>query len=143
MGRLTGKIAIVTGAASGIGAASAKLFADEGAQVLAVDLPGSAIDTVHAGNPAIATFAADITGDEAPRNIVAAALAKFGAIDILFNNAGVSGRAFVEEMTDEHVGPGQRRQRAGDVPDLPRSHPGAQGCGRGRRGGRASSTPPR
>ena len=102
MGRLAGKIAIVTGAASGIGAASAKLFADEGAQVLAVDRPESAIEQAHAGNNAIAAFACDITGDDAPRKIVAAALAKFGAIDILFNNAGVSGRAFVEEMTDEH-----------------------------------------
>jgi NAD(P)-dependent dehydrogenase (short-subunit alcohol dehydrogenase family) len=100
VGRLAGRIAIVTGAASGIGAASAKLFADEGASVLAVDLPGSAIDSAHAGNPSIATFAADITDDDSPRNIMAAALAKFGAIDILFNNAGVSGRAFVEEMTD-------------------------------------------
>ncbi len=100
MGRLSGKIAIVTGAASGIGAASAKLFADEGAQVLAVYRPESAIDSVHAGNNSIATCAADITADDAPRKIVTAALEKFGAIDILFNNAGVSGRAFVEEMTD-------------------------------------------
>ena len=101
MTRLTGKIAIVTGAASGIGAASAKLFADEGAQVLAVDRPESAIEQAHAGNNAIAALGCDITGDDAPKKIVAAALAKFGAIDILFNNAGVSGRAFVEEMTDE------------------------------------------
>lgn len=56
MTRLTGKIAIVTGAASGIGAASAKLFADEGAQVLAVDRPESAIDQAHARNNAIAAF---------------------------------------------------------------------------------------
>jgi NAD(P)-dependent dehydrogenase (short-subunit alcohol dehydrogenase family) len=100
MGRLSGKIAIVTGAASGIGAASAQLFADEGAQVLAVDRPESAIATVHSATKSIAAFAADITGDDAPKNIVAAALEKFGALDILFNNAGVSGRAFVEEMTD-------------------------------------------
>ena len=53
MSRLAGKIAIVTGAASGIGAASAKLFADEGAQVLAVDRPESAIATGHAGSNAI------------------------------------------------------------------------------------------
>ena len=78
MGRLTGKIAIVTGAASGIGAASAKLFADEGAQVLAVDRPESAIGTAHAGNDAIATCAADITTDDAPKKIVSAALEKFG-----------------------------------------------------------------
>ena len=101
MGRLSGKIAIVTGAASGIGAASARLFADEGAQVLAVDRPQSEIASVHAGTPAIAPFAADITADDAPRKIVAEVVAKFGALDILFNNAGVSGRAFVEEMTDE------------------------------------------
>jgi 3-oxoacyl-[acyl-carrier protein] reductase len=100
MARLAGKIAIVTGAASGIGAASAELFAHEGAQVLAVDRPESQIADVHDGNAAIASFAADITGDDAPRRIVEAALAKFGALDILFNNAGVSGRAFVEEMTD-------------------------------------------
>ncbi len=101
MGRLKGKIAIITGAASGIGAATAKLFAEEGAQVLAVDRPESAIATVHAGNAAISVLAVDITGDDAPRQIVAEAVDKFGAIDILYNNAGVSGRAFVEEMTDE------------------------------------------
>src|ERR1700761_2828757 len=101
MARLKGKIAIVTGAASGIGAASAKLFADEGAQVLAVDRPESEIDKVHAGNNAIATLGTDISLDDSPKKIVAAAVGKFGAIDILFNNAGVSGRAFVEEMTDE------------------------------------------
>ncbi len=101
MGRLKGKIAIITGAASGIGAATAKLFAEEGAQVLAVDRPESAIATVHAGNAAISVLAVDITGDDAPRQIVAEAVGKFGAIDILYNNAGVSGRAFVEEMTDE------------------------------------------
>ena len=101
MGRLKGKIAIITGAASGIGAATAKLFAEEGAQVLAVDRPESAIATVHAGNTAVSVLAVDITGDDAPRQIVAEAVGKFGAIDILYNNAGVSGRAFVEEMTDE------------------------------------------
>jgi len=58
MGRLAGKIAIVTGAASGIGEASARLFAEEGAQVLAVDRPESVIETVHAGNKAIEAFAA-------------------------------------------------------------------------------------
>ena len=102
MARLAGKIAIVTGAASGIGAASTKLFADEGAQVLAVDRPESAIEQTHAGNNAVVALACDITGDDAPKRIVAAALSKFGALDILFNNAGVSGRALVEEMTDEH-----------------------------------------
>jgi 3-oxoacyl-[acyl-carrier protein] reductase len=106
MSRLSGKVAIVTGAASGIGAASAELFALEGAQVLAVDRPESAIATAHTGKKEIVSFAADITGDDAPKKIMAAALDAFGGLDILFNNAGVSGRAFVEEMTDaqwDHV----------------------------------------
>jgi 3-oxoacyl-[acyl-carrier protein] reductase len=101
MDRLKGKIAIVTGAASGIGAASARLFASEGAQVLAVDRPESAIASAHTGNAAVVPLAIDIVTDSAPCEIVTAARAQFGAIDILFNNAGVSGRAFVEEMTDE------------------------------------------
>jgi NAD(P)-dependent dehydrogenase (short-subunit alcohol dehydrogenase family) len=99
--RLKGKVAIITGAASGIGAASAKLFAEEGAQVLAVDRPGSAIDSVHTGEQSIAPLACDITDDDAPKRIIGGALERFGGIDILFNNAGVSGRAFAEEMTDE------------------------------------------
>ena len=89
MGRLNGKIAIVTGAASGIGAAAVKLFTEEGAQVLGVDRSEGA------------SLVCDIAADDAPKKIMAAALEKFGALDILFNNAGVSGRAFVEEMTDE------------------------------------------
>jgi NAD(P)-dependent dehydrogenase (short-subunit alcohol dehydrogenase family) len=100
MGRLSGKIAIVTGAASGIGAASARLFAEEGAQVLAVDRTDEALEQAHAGIEAIASFGCDLTGEDAPTRIVEAALQRFGAIDILFNNAGVSGRAVVEEMTD-------------------------------------------
>jgi len=100
--RLAGKVAIVTGAASGIGQASARLFAEEGAQVLAVDRPESAIATANQGVPAIVPLGIDITGDDAPAKIVAAALERFGHLDIVFNNAGVSGRAFAEEMTDEH-----------------------------------------
>jgi NAD(P)-dependent dehydrogenase (short-subunit alcohol dehydrogenase family) len=91
MGRLSGKVAIVTGAASGIGAASVKLFSDEGAQVLGVD-------RAEGGE---AGFVCDITDDDGPKRIVAEVIRRFGALDILFNNAGVSGRAFVEEMTDE------------------------------------------
>lgn len=100
MGRLAGRIAIVTGAASGIGAASVRLFASEGAQVLAVDRPEAGLQSLHWDNDAIAAVEADITADESPRQIIAAAKERFGGLDILFNNAGVSGRAFVEEMTD-------------------------------------------
>ncbi|TXL72915.1 SDR family oxidoreductase [Vineibacter terrae] len=100
MARLKDKIAIVTGAASGIGAASAQLFAEEGAQVLAVDRPESAINTVHAGQAAIVPLAKDLTDADAPAAIIGAALERFGALDILFNNAGVSANALAEVMTD-------------------------------------------
>lgn len=96
MGRLEGRRAIVTGAASGIGRASAELFASEGARVVAVDLPGATFDLAVEDCLAI-----DIAHDEAPGAIVERAIAKLGGIDILFNNAGVSGSHLVADMTDE------------------------------------------
>jgi NAD(P)-dependent dehydrogenase (short-subunit alcohol dehydrogenase family) len=98
--RLAGKVAIVTGAASGIGRATAQLFAAEGATVLAVDRPGSAIDTAHAGVERVVPFAQDVAADGAGEAIVAAALQAGGQLDILFNNAGVSYNALGELSTD-------------------------------------------
>ena len=87
--RLGGRVAIITGGASGIGRATVELFAAEGASVVAVDLPGSAIASVHAGNPNIAALALNVTDADAPQKMVALALEKFGGLDILFNNAAV------------------------------------------------------
>lgn len=98
MGRLEGRRAIVTGAASGIGRASAELFAREGARVLAVDVPGSKLDLKSTG---LVCLAMDITRPEAPEAIVSRAMAEFGGVDILFNNAGVSAATPVADMTDE------------------------------------------
>lgn len=98
MGRLQGRRAIVTGAASGIGRASAELFASEGAQVLAVDRPGA---NLTFDNPAIETLGQDISEDAAPAAIVGRAVEAFGGLDIVYNNAGVSGSAPVGETSDE------------------------------------------
>ncbi|MDO9223556.1 MAG: SDR family NAD(P)-dependent oxidoreductase [Caulobacter sp.] len=98
MGRLEGRAAIVTGAASGIGRASAELFASQGARVLAVDRPGADLTFDH---PAITGLGCDIAGDDAPATIIAAALEAFGGLDIVYNNAGVSGSAPVGETSDE------------------------------------------
>ena len=98
--KLAGKVAIVSGAASGIGAASARLFAEEGARVLAVDRPGTPLAEVHKTNSAIAPFEQDLATDAAPKAIMDAAIERFGVIDIVFNNAGVSHREFAEFMTD-------------------------------------------
>jgi NAD(P)-dependent dehydrogenase (short-subunit alcohol dehydrogenase family) len=83
--RLKDKVAIVTGAASGIGRATAALFASEGAQVIAADLnePESAENIVG--------IAADAGQDDDVQHLVRSAVARFGGLDIFFANAGVSG----------------------------------------------------
>jgi 3-oxoacyl-[acyl-carrier protein] reductase len=91
---IAGRVAVVTGAASGMGRATARLFAADGAHVALVDRPGSAVDEVvaeivAAGGTAVA-LAADLADAEAPGAAVDAARAALGPIDILVNNAGVS-----------------------------------------------------
>lgn len=98
MGRLEGRVAIVTGAASGIGRASAELFAREGGRVLAVDRPGA---NFTFENSAIEALACDITGDDAPGEIVALAIKTFGHLDIVYNNAGIGFNAPVGATSDE------------------------------------------
>ena len=79
-GRLEGKIAIVTGAASGIGKATAALFAAEGATVIAADV-----------NAAEGVIAADAGREEDVVALIAAATQEHGGLDIFFANAGISG----------------------------------------------------
>ena len=98
MGRLEGRAVIVTGAASGIGRASAELFAREGARVLAVDRPGTDSQFEQAG---ISCLQCDLASEPSPQLIVDAAMSQFGKIDILYNNAGVSHSALASEMTDD------------------------------------------
>ncbi len=96
--RLEGMRAIVTGAASGIGAATASLFAGEGARVLAVDLAGTRLAGAHADQPRIEPFEADIASETAAGMIVAAALDRLGGLDILVNNAGTGSNALAEVL---------------------------------------------
>ena len=88
MNRFVGKVALVTGAASGIGAATAKLFRDEGAQVVAVDLVAK--DGVVAG---------DVTDPRSVRAFVARAIEQHGGIDVVANVAGIVRFAHVEDLT--------------------------------------------
>ena len=81
-GRLDGKVCVITGTASGIGAESARLFQAEGAQVVGVDLSPDAV-----GDLAIQ---ADVTNPEQVEDVYAQARERFGKIDVLFNNAGIS-----------------------------------------------------
>lgn len=96
--RLENRVAIVTGAASGIGKASAQLFASEGARVLAVDLPNKALAKAHEDHPAIVTFEKSVSDDDAAETIVQEAIAHFGQLDIVMNNAGIASNALAEEM---------------------------------------------
>ena len=90
MARLANKVALITGASSGIGAAAAELFAAEGAPLFLVDLPGAALESVAARCGGVA-FSADVTDPAAMRAAVDAALARFGRVDVFLPNAGVLG----------------------------------------------------
>lgn len=99
-GQLAGKSAIITGAASGIGLAIAKLYLAEGAEVLAVDRDSFDQSGLTA-NDSCALLVLDITSPDAPQRITEAALARFGKIDILVNNAGVCLPGTIEDQTPE------------------------------------------
>jgi 3-oxoacyl-[acyl-carrier protein] reductase len=99
--RLNGKAAIVTGAASGIGRATAQLFASEGAKVLAVDLPGKGLAETHRDHKLISILELSVTDANAPKTIVDTAVDQCGRLDIVMNNAGVGSNALAEQMTRE------------------------------------------
>jgi 3-oxoacyl-[acyl-carrier protein] reductase len=103
---IRGKVAIVTGAAAGIGAGVGRLFAAEGAHVFLVDLDGAgvkkvAVDVQAEGGSAFA-FEADARDREAMAKVVDDAITRFGRIDVLINNAGIYPRQPFLEMTEEH-----------------------------------------
>jgi NAD(P)-dependent dehydrogenase (short-subunit alcohol dehydrogenase family) len=107
MGRLKGKRAIVTGAGSGIGRASALLFAREGASVLAVDKTADAVaetakQIAAAGGKAVA-MTADAGSEADVQAYVKRALDEFGGLDVVYANAGISGGLVpLFEQTVEH-----------------------------------------
>jgi NAD(P)-dependent dehydrogenase (short-subunit alcohol dehydrogenase family) len=95
MGRLEGKVAIVTGAASGIGRASALAFAREGAKVVVVDREAAGIARTakaigDAGGAALG-LAADIAVESEVARYVALAVETYGGLDVVYANAGISG----------------------------------------------------
>ena len=107
MGRLEGKVAIVTGGSQGIGAAYCKKLAEEGAKIVVADLvDGSKVVGVieQAGGEAV-YVETDVASEYANNNMVAAAVSAFGQIDILVANAGLythlARKPSTEETTDE------------------------------------------
>jgi 3-oxoacyl-[acyl-carrier protein] reductase len=101
---IAGRVAIVTGAASGMGRATALLFAAEGARVAVVDLDGEAAGRVaaEAGEKARA-YTLDVSDAAAIAEIVAAIASDFGGIDILVNNAGASSFCSLDDEAYEDI----------------------------------------
>ena len=94
--RLENKVAIVTGAAKGLGGAMAQLFAQEGAKVIAVDMMPL---TYEAEN--VEFYKLNVTDGAACKALTEYAKGKYGKIDILVNNAGITRDAMTRKMTDE------------------------------------------
>ena len=95
MGRLDGKVAVITGAASGIGRGTALCFAKEGAAVVAADLNsqgGEAVigEIASAGGRAVFQHT-DVSSEPAIKSAVGRAVEEYGRLDIMFNNAGLVG----------------------------------------------------
>ncbi|MGL6102926.1 MAG: SDR family NAD(P)-dependent oxidoreductase, partial [Exiguobacterium acetylicum] len=104
--RLTGKTIIVTGAGSGMGEAMAKLFAQEGARIVAADIRLETVERVvsdikAAGGEAIAVVS-DIANPSAARELIKQIIDAYGKLDVLVNNAGImDGMEGVEDISDE------------------------------------------
>lgn len=93
MARLDGKVAVITGAGSGIGRVAAMLFAAEGAKVVVADViadhAGSVADEIVANGGSALAVAVDVSDESQVEAMVAAAVNDFGGLQVLFNNAGI------------------------------------------------------
>lgn len=163
MGRVDGKVAVVTGAAYGIGRAAAGLLAREGAQVAVTDIQSEAgleaADEIKQRGGQAQYWQLDTTGEQAIQRVFAEVADAFGHLDVLVNNAGISGvnkpthEVTLEEwnrvisvnlngvfLCTKHAIPHMRQAGGGSInlssiyglvgaPDLPRTTPQRAACG--------------
>jgi 3(or 17)beta-hydroxysteroid dehydrogenase len=106
MGRLQGKVAIVTGAGSGIGAAIARIFAQEGAKIILADIRADTMrrvgNEIQSAGGEFILVETDVTKSEQVRLMVQKTVDRFGKLDVLVNNAGVrASRSTVVDLTEE------------------------------------------
>ncbi|MEL7311323.1 MAG: SDR family oxidoreductase [Pseudomonadota bacterium] len=98
---LTGKRAVITGAANGIGRAITELFVQRGATVVAADINGEELEAAFGDVTGVATIVGDIANDATHSAILASAEAELGGLDILVNNAGIVIAGEFDTLTDE------------------------------------------
>jgi NAD(P)-dependent dehydrogenase (short-subunit alcohol dehydrogenase family) len=103
--RLEGKSAVITGAANGIGRATAVVFAAEGAQIVATDIDADGLESLRseleAAGAACATVVGDVSQDTDARRMIDAAVERYGRLDVLVANAGVIPLGSITESTAE------------------------------------------
>ena len=103
MGELDGKVAVITGAGSGMARATAEVFVREGARVLAADVSGRQQETADALGDACVPFTVDVTDEAQVEAMFAAAVDAFGKVDAVLNVAGIAaGGALAEIALDEY-----------------------------------------
>ena len=93
MAELEGKVAVITGAGSGMGRASAEVFVREGARVLAADISGREEETAEVLGDAVVAFRVDVSDEASVEAMFAAALEAFGQVDAVLNVAGIGDAA--------------------------------------------------
>jgi NAD(P)-dependent dehydrogenase (short-subunit alcohol dehydrogenase family) len=103
MGELDGKVAVITGAGSGMARASTHVFVREGAKVLAADISGRENDTAAELGDSVVAFHCDVTQESDVEAMFEAALREFGRVDAVLNVAGIGGAQPVAKVTmDEY-----------------------------------------
>jgi len=101
MGTLDGKVAVITGAGSGMGRASCKVFVREGAKVVAADISGGEKDTAKALGASVLPVHCDVTQEADVEALMRAAVAQFGRVDAVLNVAGIAQAAMIKDVTME------------------------------------------
>ena len=103
MGELDGKVAVITGAGSGMGRATARVFVREGASVLAADISGRQDETAAELGNAVVPFKCDVSNEADVEAMFAAAVEAFGRVDAVLNVAGIGGFGMVADLgVDEY-----------------------------------------
>jgi NAD(P)-dependent dehydrogenase (short-subunit alcohol dehydrogenase family) len=102
MGLLDGKVAVITGAGSGMAKASVKVFVREGARVVAADISGAEKDTAAEVGEGVLPFHCDVTNEDDVEAVMRAALEEFGQLDAVCNVAGIAEGVMLKDVTMDH-----------------------------------------